>query len=295
MQNPIVEVPARDWSGQRSDPALTAALEGGGVLYFPALSFPLSSDEAALLRPELRDPKSRNISQPPGQPDVVKGALGTPAEITTLAAMMLRYRNQAVGLVGDLFPPYSRHLRLEPTSYRPSDVESRQQSWRADDRRLHVDAFPSRPNRGERILRVFTNLNPAGRPRLWRVGEPFEKVAAHFMPRMKPYRPWQAALLRRLRVTKSLRSEYDHMMLQLHDLMKQDVEYQQRADQLEMPFAAGSSWICFSDQTLHAVYSGQFMMEQTFFMAPQHQSDPRRSPLGVLSTLAGRPLVGAPL
>ncbi|MDB5847496.1 MAG: 3-deoxy-D-manno-oct-2-ulosonic acid (Kdo) hydroxylase [Rhodoferax sp.] len=295
MQNPIVEVPASAWSGQRPDPALTAALEGGGVLYFPALPFTLSTAEAALLRPELRDPKSRNISQPAGQPDTVKGAIGTPQERATLAAMMLRYRNQAVGLVGDLFPHYSRHLRLEPTSYRPSEVESRQQSWRADDRRLHVDSFPSRPNRGERILRVFTNLNPAGKPRLWRVGEPFEKVAAHFLPRMKPYRPWQAALLRRMRVTKSLRSEYDHMMLQLHDLMKQDMDYQQRADQLEMPFAAGSSWVCFSDQTLHAVYSGQFMMEQTFFMAPQYQSDPGRSPLGVLSKLAGRPLAGAPL
>jgi len=295
MQNPIVEVPATQWSGLRPEPALTTALEGGGVLYFPALPFTLTAAESALLRPEVRDPKSRNISQPAGQPDSVKGALGTPQELATLAAMMLRYRQQAVGLVGDLFPHYSQHLRLEPTSYRPSEVESRQQSWRADDKRLHVDAFPSRPNRGERILRVFTNLNPTGKPRLWRVGEPFEAMAARFMPKVKPYSPWQAALLRRLRVTKSLRSEYDHMMLQLHDLLKQDLGYQRDADQLEMPFAAGSTWVCFSDQTLHAVYSGQFMMEQTFFMAPQYQSQPERSPLGILSRLAGRPLAGAPL
>ncbi|APW40702.1 3-deoxy-D-manno-oct-2-ulosonic acid (Kdo) hydroxylase [Rhodoferax koreense] len=295
MQNPIVEVPATQWHGLQADPQLTAALEDGGVMYFPALPFSLSPAEAALLRPEIRDPKSRNISQPAGQPDTVKGALATPEELATLAAMMLRYRNQAVGLIGALFPGYSRHLRLEPTSYRPSEVETRQQSWRADDKRLHVDAFPSRPNRGERILRVFSNLNPAGKPRLWRVGEPFETMAARFLPQVKPYRPWQAALLRRLRVTKSLRSEYDHLMLQLHDLMKQDLAYQRDADQLEMPFAAGSTWVCFSDQTLHAVYSGQFMMEQTFFMAPQHQTRPERSPLGILTRMAGRPLAGAPL
>ena len=36
-------------------------------------------------------------------------------------------------------------------------------SWRKDDSRLHVDAFPSRPNRGERILRVFCNVNPDAR------------------------------------------------------------------------------------------------------------------------------------
>ncbi|MDB5894291.1 MAG: 3-deoxy-D-manno-oct-2-ulosonic acid (Kdo) hydroxylase [Rhodoferax sp.] len=295
MKNPIVEVPATRWSGQRPDAALTAALEGGGVLYFPGLRFSLSDAEAALLRPDLRDPKSRNISQPPGQGDTVKGAVGSEAELATLAGMMRRYREQAVGLVGDLFPGYSQHLRLEPTSYRPTEVESRQQSWRADDKRLHVDAFPSRPNRGERILRVFSNLNPAGVPRLWRVGEPFEAMAARFMPCVKPYRAWQASLLQKARVTKSLRSEYDHMMLQLHDLMKQDAGYQRDADQLEMPFAAGSSWVCFSDQTLHAVYSGQFMMEQTFFMAPRYQNHPERSPLGILSRLAGRPLAGAPL
>ena len=295
MNNPIVEVPATRWTGQRPDAVLTAALEGGGVLYFPGLGFSLSDAEADLLRPEVRDPKSRNISQPAGQGSTVKGAVGTEAELATLAAMMRRYREQAVGLVGDLFPGYSAHLRLEPTSYRPTEVESRRQSWRADDKRLHVDAFPSRPNRGERILRVFSNLHPAGVPRLWRVGEPFEAMAARFLPGIKPYRAWQAALLQRLRVTKSLRSEYDHMMLQLHDLMKQDLAYQRDADQLEMPFAAGSTWVCFSDQTLHAVHSGQFMMEQTFFMAPRHQSQPERSPLGILSRLAGRPLAGAPL
>ncbi len=33
-----------------------------------------------------------------------------------------------------------------------------------------------------------------------------------------------------------------------------------------MPFPPGSVWVCFSDQTSHAVMSGQFMLEQTFFL-----------------------------
>ncbi len=77
-------------------------------------------------------------------------------------------------LIHGLLPHYTPALRLAPTSYRPAQVETRVQSWRADDRRLHVDSFPSRPNYGERILRVFTNVNPEGAPRVWRVGEPFE-------------------------------------------------------------------------------------------------------------------------
>ena len=87
---------------------------------------------------------------------------------------------------------------------------------------MHVDAFPSRPNYGERILRVFTNVNPDGAPRVWRVGEPFEDMAKRFLPRIKPQMPGAAWLMNLLHVTKSPRSEYDHLMLHLHDAMKAD-------------------------------------------------------------------------
>jgi hypothetical protein len=211
--------------------------------------------------------------------------------VQALAAMIGRFRAQSQQLIAALLPHYTGFLRLAPTSYRPMQVESRQQSWRADDRRLHVDAFPSRPNDGERILRVFTNVNPSGLPRVWRVGEPFETVARRFLPRARAYSPWQARALRALHVTKSLRSEYDHLMLQLHDGMKSDLDYQQTADQATVPFPAGSVWVCFSDQTSHAVMSGQYMLEQTLFLAPEHQYDPQASPLAILSRLTGRPLV----
>ncbi len=260
------------------------------MLYFPSMAFQLSAQERPLLRADLRDPKSRNISQP--HLGTVKGAQGTPEELAALDAMLKRYRQQALQLVQDMFPRYSAYLRMEPTSFRPTEVASRKQSWRADDKRLHVDAFPSRPNRGERILRVFSNVNPQ-QPRVWRVGEPFEDMVQRFWSEIPPYRSWQARVLRRLRVTKSVRSEYDHMMLQLHDKMKRDAMYQKEAPQTVVAFAPGSTWVCFSDQALHAVDKGQFMMEQTFFISPQHQYDPAQSPLGILSRLAGRTLQGA--
>ncbi|WP_367846245.1 Kdo hydroxylase family protein [Rhodoferax sp. WC2427] len=293
MSHQIMEVPGSDWEGRQPVEALTDTLESGGVLYFPALAFSLSQHELPLLRPGLRAPKSRNISQPAR--GVVKGAQGTVEELQALSNMMQRYRHQAVQLVHGLFPRYSAHLRLEPTSYRPTEVATRTQSWRADDKRLHVDAFPSRPNRGERILRVFSNINPLQQPRVWRVGEPFESMARQFLPLIPGYRAWEAHLLRGLGVTKSLRSEYDHMMLQLHDHLKRDANYQKNAPQTVVEFAAGSTWVCFSDQTLHAVLGGQYMMEQTFFMPPQHQYRPDQSPLGILTRLAGHPLQGAPL
>ena len=290
MTSQIVEIDFIDWAQAHSRPEWTAAVEAGKVLYFPRLGFAVQPEEQALLREDTLAPKSRNVSL--GAGGVLKGAAGSAAEQQALAAMVGRFRQQALRLVDDLLPEYKGQLRVAPTSFRPKQVETRAQSVRADDQRMHVDAFPSRPSYGERLLRVFTNLNPHGVPRVWRVGEDFETIARRFLPQAKPYRLWQAKLLNAVHATKSLRSEYDHLMLQLHDLMKFDEQYQKNGTQVTVPFPPGSVWVCFSDQATHAVMSGQFMMEQTLYLPPGKEVDPQASPLAILTRLVGRPLVG---
>ena len=290
MTSPIVEIDFTDWSQARSQPDWTAAVEAGKVLYFPRLGFELQPAEKALLREDMLKPGTRNVSL--GADGVLKGAAGSPAEQQALGEMVGRFRRQALQLIDGLLPEYQGQLRVAPTSFRPKQVETRAQSVRADDQRMHVDAFPSRPSYGERLLRVFTNLNPHGVPRVWRVGEDFETIARRFLPQAKPYRLWQTKVLNAVHVTKSLRSEYDHLMLQLHDLMKFDEDYQKNGTQLTMPFAPGSVWVCFSDQATHAVMSGQYMMEQTLYLPPGREVNPRSSPLAILTRLVGRPLVG---
>ncbi|MCA1324304.1 Kdo hydroxylase family protein [Herbaspirillum sp. alder98] len=289
MESQIFEIDLSTWQIDTPNDQWITALEAGKVLYFPNLPFELLESERSLLDPAVRDPKIRNISL--DARGHLKGAAGDTEVQLALAVMIGRFREQALSLVHSLLPKYAKALRLAPTSYRPTKVETRSQSWRADDRRMHVDAFPSRPNHGERILRVFTNVNPEGQPRVWRVGEPFETVARRFLPRAKPYVHWQASVMKSLHVTKSLRSEYDHLMLQLHDGMKKDMVFQQEATQVTVPFPAGSVWVCFSDQTSHAVMSGQYMLEQTLHLRPEEQYDPASSPLAILTRLAGHPLV----
>ncbi|MGZ3253113.1 MAG: Kdo hydroxylase family protein [Burkholderiaceae bacterium] len=289
MEKQILEIDTAEWAVSTASEAWIAALEAGKVLYFPKLAFTHSADEQRFFSPDIRDPKSRNISlDAQGR---LKGAVGDEATQAALASMIGRFRTQAQSLIHSIVPRYTDALRLAPTSYRPMQVATRSQSWRADDRRMHVDAFPSRPNYGERILRVFTNVNPSGEPRVWRIGEPFEAVAKRFLPRAKPYSAWQAKVINALHITKSLRSEYDHLMLQLHDGMKSDPDYQRDAPQITMPFPAGCVWICFSDQASHAVMSGQYMMEQTFHLPVARQYDPESSPLAILTRLTGRTLI----
>lgn len=290
MNSPILEIGLTDWSQAHPEPEWTRAVEAGKVLYFPRLGFELQPQEKHLLREEMLKPGTRNVSL--GADGVLKGAAGSEEDQKLLTAMIGRFRHQAMQLIDGLLPEYKGLLRVAPTSFRPKQVETRAQSVRADDQRMHVDAFPSRPNYGERILRVFTNLNPQGVPRVWRLGADFESVARQFLPRAKAYSLWQAKALNALHVTKSLRSEYDHLMLQMHDLMKFDESYQKSGTQMKMPFPSGSVWVCFSDQATHAVMSGQFMMEQTLYLPPGREVNPDSSPLAILSQLVGRPLVG---
>ncbi|WP_321787674.1 MULTISPECIES: Kdo hydroxylase family protein [Burkholderia] len=292
-ESQIIEVPSADWSGHNlSAPReqLLAAVEEGKVLYFPHLRFAIEGGEEALLDPALADPKRKNISLAPNG-GALAGVLGDSVTQSAVRALVARFQQQAGTLVDGLFPEYRGKLRVAPTSLRLMQVETRQTSWRKDDSRLHVDAFPSRPNYGERILRVFTNVNPAGVPRVWRVGEPFEDVAKRFLPSIKPQLPGAAWLLNLLHVTKSPRSAYDHLMLNLHDSMKADLDYQKTSPQETMPFPPGCVWICFSDQTSHAVMSGQFMLEQTFFLPVDAMVRRECAPLGILERLKGRALV----
>lgn len=288
MSEAVLALQLAEWFGAVCEAGWVEALEHGRVLFFPRLGFELEDDEEALLAPALLAPGVRNISlDAQGQ---LKGVASESAR-DRVSGLMGRFARQARALVKGLFPAYDDHLRAAPTSLRPAEVSQRKQSVRADDRRLHVDAFPSRPNRGERILRVFSNVNPHGAARVWRVGEPFEDVARRFVPRAKAYSPWQAKALETLHVTKSLRSEYDHLMLQIHDRMKADEDYQRNSPQTRFEFPPGSTWVCFSDQTVHAAMAGQYMMEQTFHLPVAKQYNHEASPLAILTRLAGRPLI----
>lgn len=287
MEKQVIEIDRDDWGATGGlQEALPELLEAGKVLHFRGLKFDISAQERQLFTPDIQAPKARNISLR-GDGHLAGVAGDDAAANAALGAMIGRFRAGAQTLIHDCFPRYKNHLRMAPTSFRPLEVASRVQSVRADDRRLHIDAFPSRPNYGERILRVFINVNLNDVPRVWRVGEPFEIIAQRYLADIQPYSRWRAQVIHTLGITKSLRSEYDHLMLKLHDAMKSDGEYQKNSPQVSVPFPPGSVWVCFSDQASHAVMSGQYMMEQTFHLPVAEQYQPACSPLAILRRLTG--------
>lgn len=287
-------ITANQWNERFSETIQHQAinsLENGQILLLPTLNFSLSPEEKTFLSPEYADPHAKNISYHPGAQKLWGVQHLTDTQHDQLKAMLERFSKGCAHLIQRLLPRYTSHLLIARTSFRPVQVCGRKTSYRKDDKRLHIDAFPSAPNQGKRILRVFCNINPEGENRVWRVGEPFEKVARKFVPLIKkPFRG-SASLLRLLRITKSYRTLYDHYMLEIHDKMKADNHYQQTAEQQTIHFQPGTTWIVQTDDVSHAAMQGQYVLEQTFYLPVDAMQEQSRSPLRVLERLLEQPLV----
>lgn len=284
----------RQWNevfSQENQKVAIDSLESGQVLFFPNLPFTLSNDEKTFLTPTIADPKSKNIGYHP-ETNRLWGVHQQDDEARLqLKRMMQRYAQYALTLVQQTLPHYRSSLIVGRTSYRPVEVIGRHSSYRKDDKRLHVDAFPSSPNQGKRILRVFCNINPDGQSRVWRLGEPFENVAQRFLPTTKKAWPGKSFLMNAFKITKSYRTAYDEIMLQIHNNMKADQHYQETAQQMRVEFAPNTTWMVQTDHVSHAAMSGQYLLEQTFYLPVEAMQHPERSPLRVLEKMVGRGLV----
>jgi hypothetical protein len=277
---------------QPVDPATCSAalgsVEAGAIIFLPDLSFQVLPAEVGLFTPSILG-AAKNASFDPAA-GRLGGTSASGSDAMRLSDMMARFSAAAAALVNGLFPPYRTRITRGRASFRPAEIAGRKTTWRKDDTRLHVDSFPATPTGGRRILRVFTNVNPDGRARAWRVGDDFHAVARRFGGALRLPVPGSGHLLALLRVTKSPRTAYDSLMLQLHDRMKEDDTFQRESPQTAIDFPAGSTWLAFTDQVSHAAMSGQYQLEQTFLLPVEAMEQPDRSPLRILERIKGRPL-----
>jgi hypothetical protein len=287
----LINISIADWN-QECSPAIheqaLRGLEEGGVLILPQLNFSVGGDEARFLSPTIvGESKNGSFDISTGK---LRGSSVSDAEISPLQAMMQRFAIYTNDLLFNVLPHYKTDLVQSRTSFRPVEIEERPSSWRKDDTRLHVDSFPSSPVQDKRILRVFSNVNPQGKSRHWRLGESFESVASRYLSSLSNPVWGVSQFLQLCGITKTRRSTYDHFMLQMHDRMKADMDYQLNSEQMNYEFPAGSTWITYTDQVPHAAMSGQFCLEQTFYLPVTSMQDPSLAPLRVLERLTGRKL-----
>lgn len=265
---------------QGNESSSCCALEQGKVIFLPNYFYQSALLDHSLLSDDLLDGKHKNISYDYRSEKI--GGLNPqcPGEIALhLKQFMADFALFAKTLVDTLLPIYSDSLQWGRTSYRPAEVKDRASSKRKDDTRVHVDSFSASPVKGLRILRVFCNVNPNNIPRVWELGEPFPQLISRFAAKLPRYNPLLAKLLKCFKVTKTLRTPYDHYQLSLHNTMKEDDAYQQTVSKKRIDFGANSTWLVFTDQVSHAALSGQYLLEQTFYLPVKAMHQPELSPL----------------
>jgi hypothetical protein len=115
-------------------------------------------------------------------------------------------------------------------------------------------------------------------------------MASKILPKVREPIALTALLLAAVGATRGRRSAYDNLMLGLHDNAKLDEGYQRSTVHNDIAFPAGSSWLCFTDQVMHAALAGQFVLEQTFHLDIDVMAEPSRAPIKVLERMTGRVL-----
>ena len=276
-------------------------LEQGGILYFDGIpyDFPQANLEFLLSQKQSGLRIHKNISYRP-KTDVLRGAASDdPEGEKQLHEVMRHFSRNIVNLIDTLLSPYANDRQLDFASYRPNEEKGRDLSLHKRNDLMHVDAFPTRPTNGGRILRVFTNINPAVN-RVWEVAEPFEPLASKLamdagLPRYASYagsatrklRRTFAPILRTVGVKNVDRSPYDYFMLHFHDWLKENRDYQEKWPKTHIEFPPYATWMVYTDTVPHAVLSGQFALEQTFIVPLSAMAAPEKSPLKLLETLCG--------
>jgi hypothetical protein len=277
-----------------------ARLEEGNILFFKETPFELPQDEVQFLLGQKQSDAGyhKNIAYRPLSDRITGYAQRRGSAKQRLHAIMQRYSQRVVGFTQQLLPPYSGSMAVDYASFRPQQEAGRQIRRRARNDLLHVDSFPTRPSNGNRILRVFTNINPT-EPRVWVTGETFENLVARFagvggMPLPRGIASGPRNVLKRLARAARLRSlarpPYDDWMLRFHHFLKANQEFQETCSRTRWEFPPQSTWLVFTDMVSHAVLSGQFALEQTFIVSKHASVLPEKAPIRVLERIAGCPL-----
>jgi hypothetical protein len=280
--------------------SLEEKLERGEVLYFASCPFTLSQgdDRLFLLQQKLAHHAHKNISYDPHRHEANGFVRTSKEQADRVRDLLASFSKNATAWMVQTFHRYSQGWQLDRVSFRPEEEATRRLRHKARNDLLHVDAFPSRPTNGHRILRLFVNINPVD-PRIWVTSDPFGKLLERFGTQAGLPSIEGAPLIHRLQKsviglfhpTRAKRSVYDEFMLRFHDYLKGNDEFQEKGPKRFWSFAPNSAWLSFTDTTSHAVLRGRYALEHSYFISPHSLALPNESPPELLAKACNVPVL----
>ena len=300
--------PVAEYAGHTSESAnlMCRSLEEGRVLFFAQSPVQLAESDLEFLRSlEQKTGRShKNLAYHPTRDRISSVGEGPEASLR-LRNILRGYSAQVASFLTQFATPYQGRWQVDSTSFRPIEERGRALPIHKRNDRLHVDAFPTRPTQGARILRFFQNIHPH-QPREWVVGEPFRTLLPQFAPAKIALPKAENRILQGARmalcrtalghtlgraIPTLKRSSYDRFMLALHNALKESDAYQANACRERISFPPGSAWLVYTDAVPHAVLSGRYALEQTMLVEREAMVAPEYAPLNILESLAGTTLV----
>jgi hypothetical protein len=275
---------------------LAEQLERGQVIYYPRCPFPVPEGEDHRFLLEQRLGRGhKNIGFDPHTGKATGFHKHSPEQADRLRALFAAFSQTATGWLAGVLPGYARGWQLDRISYRPEEESTRRLGQMSRNDLLHVDAFPSRPTNGWRILRLFANVNPS-EPRVWITADNFAALLARFgrevgLPtgeRPNLGHRLREAVLGLFQPARRRRSAYDAFMLRLHNFLKANAAYQATCAKREWHFAPGSAWMVITDTATHAALRGRYALEHSYFLSPATLALPAESPAALLGHACGR-------
>jgi hypothetical protein len=270
-------------------------LERGDILTFAPCPFalPTGDDLAFLLQQQLKSTHHKNISYNPANHRAAGFVQHSTAQAERLKALLGHFSHQATDWLAQILPRYAQDWQPDRVSLRTEEEATRKLRLTARNDLLHFDAFPSRPTRGHRILRLYVNINPTD-DRVWITSDTFEKVLDQFGMQVGLPGTHSRTILRKLgqgllslfQPNAGERTDYDDFMLRLHHFLKSNDRFQERAARRLWHFKPGTAWLLFSDTISHAELRGQFALEHSYFVAPETLALPDFSPPTLLERAA---------
>jgi hypothetical protein len=280
--------------------ALAERLERGEVVHYPACPFPLpeGDDHKFLLEQRLGSRAHKNVSYDPRRDKTAGYLYQSPAQAGRLHNLLADFSRVATKWLANALPRYAASWRLDKVSYRPEEEATRKLRQKARNDLLHVDAFPSRPTNGDRILRLFVNINPS-EPRIWITTDPFAKLLERYgrevglpvPPAFNLKHWWQHRVVGIFQPGRKRRAPYDEFMLRFHDFLKANDEFQERCFKRYWSFGPAAMWLAMTDTASHAVLRGRYALEHSYFIAPPALALPAESPPALLERACGLPVL----
>jgi len=201
-------------------------LERGDIVTFAPCPFtlPTGDDRAFLMQQRLHGSTHKNISYNPRQRQRIRPRSTFAGAVAASGPSAAGLFPSCLRLAVGMSPPLCTCLAARP---RHLALRGGSHAQAAPDRNATTsctsNAFPSRPTRGHRILRLYVNINPTD-DRVWATSDTFAKVIEKYGDRVGSPAQRSATWAWRLgqgflslfQPSAPGRTEYDEFMLRLH-------------------------------------------------------------------------------